>query len=213
MAESFYAGNGFILDGKATGLSVGYPFIVGNLRSVHLASPSVLVALNVAALFGGVYLIYRILRENFEFDKIVCQLLAAAVLVSVHFVKYTALPQSELSYFFLSTLAIYLMQRVSPNRLQTIILISITALTVAAAIEVRAIGVSLLAPLLLTLACAVLTGRGINIDLRYRMWFYGAVCLVLAVITFTAGSYSSYWSQASFGHLIDLSLALPHLVH
>ena len=87
MAEEYLSNGSFTVDGGAPYVPIGYPAMVAALKFLGIATPSMLIGINVALIFAGLYLFYRLFNREFEFDQILNGILAAATLLSFLFVR------------------------------------------------------------------------------------------------------------------------------
>jgi len=104
MAVSSYNGDGYIGDGNATFLAIGYPYIVKVLLQVGLANSKVLVALNLLSLSVGICVLKTWMSSRWTTHQTLLAMLF--VLSSWVMVKHVTIPISDLVYVGFSVLSI-----------------------------------------------------------------------------------------------------------
>jgi len=104
LAVSSYEGHGFLVDGKPDQFPLLYPLAVRLLLEAGIANAATLVALNLACLAVGLWLLWGWARRLD--DEPVALLCLLAVLLSWVGIKHITLPLSEWLYLAFSLLAV-----------------------------------------------------------------------------------------------------------
>ncbi len=196
IAASFADGHGLRLYGHPSPLPVGNPVLVGLVDRVGLATPSILITLNLLFLLGALILLYGILRRERGVTATTALSLMVLFLSSFVIIKYFPRPRSEEASLFASWAALWCMsQGRQAHRQRKLWLLAAGAVLMVVAISVRAAGLALIPAFVWALVPP--DTRLIGTEHRVRSWCLGlgsAVLLGLAVFwAVTATNYVQEW--------------------
>ena len=194
-AISSTQGSGRVFHGHPTVSPPGYPFIVELQLMAGIASSYTIILFNCMLLLVGVASFMLLLRTSFGFSCGVSLLFGGLVMLNWVFVKHTPLPVTDIPYFGMALLSLFVIERArtardDPTALSMFLL---GFVLVAASISIRRVGITLLpvwvaalasrpgwfqrliaAPRLMQTIIAVVLLTGIGVLFA---WFLGTVTL------------------------------------
>lgn len=198
-AQSAAAGHGFRDEGYLTVFPPGYPAFVALLLELDLATPSILVAANIAFLLIGIVLAYRVLSSVIAPERLLALIGCAMTLLSFVTIKHATLPVTEPLFFAcaMATLAATTTAAQATGR-RYVGMLAIAALLAIASLLVRRIGLALIPAVAMS---AFAHGRLTALRERgsaSRIALVGACSIGMAIVlfvlvrrTFTVGDYGS----------------------
>ena len=145
-AVSSAQGSGQVFRGHSTVFPPGYPFLVELQLRSGIASSYSLVLLNSVFLWVGVVCFVLLLRTSFSLSAPVSLLFGAFVMLNWIIIKHTPLPLTDIPYFGLALLSLWVMERARTARMDGVALslFLLGGLLIFASIGVRRVGISLL---------------------------------------------------------------------
>src|SRR5437899_7339924 len=146
VAETVDHGGGYLYHGRTTVFPPGYPSLLALLIRLHLAHVWVIVSLNVLFVLIGL-LVCGHLFQRMGFSRSFVLGVCVLSLLSFVFVKYSAIPLTDMLFFCVSMLALASMNKLAASQFSWGRIIVSLALVIAA-VCVRRIGVALIPALL-----------------------------------------------------------------
>jgi hypothetical protein len=149
VAETAEHGGGFLYHGQPTVFPPGYPTLLALLIRLNLAHVWVIVSLNVMFVAIGLLAVRSIFRSE-RFSESAVLAVCILSLLSFVFIKYSAIPLTDMLFFCISLCGLALMKRSVASQFSWNRLIGSVTLVIAA-VCIRRIGVALIPALLYTL--------------------------------------------------------------
>ncbi len=149
ITQSFLDGHGFLLDGKPTGLKMGYPLILAGLHGIGGAFSFSFILVNILFVAMGLLSAKYLLTQNFGISSRSALVICCMALLSFAFIKHITLPVSDPTYFGLSFLTLLSASLVAREKGVRQIAFFGGALALAIlSINTRAVGITLMPPIL-----------------------------------------------------------------
>jgi len=181
-----------------------YSTLIALLDRAHLAGPAAFVLLNCAFVALGLVCAVKWWREEFEFLPSTCGWMAGLVLLSFPLIKHALLPQSDVAFFGLAMLVLWLLIRAwkAESRLPWL-MVSLVVLAVAMATRTAAVA---LVPAWIWTAW----------PRRWPRWWLLGGAVLLPVVGLAALSTTRYFHEAlgqyaSLGFSGILQIGLNHV--
>ena len=203
VAETAAHGGGYLYHGQPTVFPPGYPTLLAFLIRVNLARVWVIVSLNVMFVMTGL-LLFRYLFREMGFSESFVLGVCMLSLLSFVFVKYSAIPLTDLFFFCASMCGLTLMKRMMASEFSWRRLIGTVALVIAS-VCIRRIGVALIPALLY----AVVFQSEVQLHMaRLSFRRKAAIILVAASVATSFGAIAIAWGVRTASTLLDLSAIL-----
>jgi len=146
-ASSAADGHGFLVHGQRSMRPPGYPFLIFVLIKVGIGQPWAIVALNCLFLGLGAIGAYLLLRESFELGPEASSMICLLTLLSFVIVRQVTQPLSDICFFGASVWCVFLLSQIEKGKAK-FWLLAPAALLLIVCVELRTIGVTLIAAFL-----------------------------------------------------------------
>lgn len=145
-ASSAADGHGFLVHGQASMRPPGYPFLIFTAIKLGVGKPWAIVALNCVFLAIGCIGTYALSRHAFGLGAAPASVICLLTLLSFVFVRQITQPLSDVSFFAVSILCIFLLARAESDRHAHggFWRMACIGLLIAACIELRTVGFTLI---------------------------------------------------------------------
>ncbi len=215
MANSYLHMGEFLINGHRGFLPAGYAAFVTVLDKAGMANAFGLVFANVCIIIIGVFALFSLLKKAVPAPNGLALLICLLTVMSFVFIKYSALPQSEVLFFTLTLLALRCGIEIEGALSRRIFYWFLFAGFSALSIWVRTAGISLLPAVAVALYPA-LRNRPISDLINKLTWrkifLFGPVLIVvLGGGVYLIVKSSLYWSYLFRGPLSNIELLIPQL--
>jgi hypothetical protein len=145
-ADSAAHNGGFLFHGRSTLYPPGYPALLASLLRMGIAHAWVIVAINVACLFLGLFAVRYILSLTFFREQRFVLSICVVSLLSFLFIKFFTIPLTDVPFFCLAMCSLAAMERALRLRVGTHfwLWLSATGILVLGSIAVRSVGIALI---------------------------------------------------------------------